>query len=1055
MNPLVNEMSRSFTTHYFLLIFLLFIGIIIAALLALNDLFQVDFNLLIGLLFVYVILFSVYGFMVVNSASNRLKTDGKHGFWTFVANNINDPMFTTDPNYIITNWNIGAENLLGFKEDEAIGISVDNLLRTIYPAQTREEVIAAFEKNGTWKGELIYHTKTGNAISVLVSVFTLFSKESIARGTVVIVHDITVHKLHESVLFKLNSQLEININDTTRENLEEEFHYKSILDNMQEAVMLVDFNYRYLYVNDAMITAGKLPKEAFLNRTIMENYPGIEQTEPFKLIKSCLEDRITARKEVAYTYPDGSVGWGEIGVAPVKQGALFTSVVITDRKLAEKAQFELHARLKAIFEKTNDAIMLADDKGKYVQVNPAATKMLGYSEEELINMNVFDIISGNEADYLWNSFLEDGSQTGVIELVKKDGGLVICHYNATTNILPGLNLSILTDVTERKKAENALIESEKKYRLLFHNNPLPMWMLDLPSYDIVDVNEAAIKHYGYSHAEFISMNARDLRPEDDIEIFEKQIMPSERSGVHYSGKWRHRKKDGTIVIAEIASHDVNLNNQAKRIILANDITEREKALAELSKSEARLSEAQSVAKLGNWETDLKTFEVTWSRETYSIFDLDPDQFQPSHFNFLEYVHPDDRTKVDQAFIDSSKETRLNSIEHRIITAKGTEKFVEERWEILRDAHGEAVRAIGTCQDITDRISAIEKIKQSEENYRFLFNSSPAAIFIWDLTTLEIMEANETAETLYGYSRQEFLKMSKLDLRLEEEHDNVKTFARQLLNSTTSIIKENWRHRRKDGRTMMMEVTMHRIVYKGRDAVIDMAENVTEKLLMEEELRRSYQDIRQLYTHLQTIREEERAHISRDLHDDLGQLLTSIKMDMVWMGNKLTSMDYSSKVRVDESLQLVDETADTLRRINADLRPEILDDLGLVAALDWYCEEFFRRTGIKCDFYEDGFEPKADNNVIINIFRIFQEALNNVAKHARATHVLVRIRSEFNAIEITISDNGKGFNVNEEKTTRTYGLLGMRERVNAIRGELKIDSAIGHGTTVRVTVPTDQ
>lgn len=142
-------------------------------------------------------------------------------------------------------------------------------------------------------------------------------------------------------------------------------------------------------------------------------------------------------------------------------------------------------------------------------------------------------------------------------------------------------------------AQAALEESEKKYRLLFENNPVPMWMLELPSYQIVNVNNAAIIHYGYTRDEFLTLNARQLRPIEDLELFEKRIVETERQGTSYAGKWRHKKKNGELITVDIVTHDIKFETEKLRIVLVNDVTRQEQALEELKRSEGRLAQAQN------------------------------------------------------------------------------------------------------------------------------------------------------------------------------------------------------------------------------------------------------------------------------------------------------------------------------------------------------------------------------------------------------------------------------------------------------------------------------
>ena len=200
-----------------------------------------------------------------------------------------------------------------------------------------------------------------------------------------------------------------------------------------------------------------------------------------------------------------------------------------------------------------------------------------------------------------------------------------------------------------------------------------------------------------------------------------------------------------------------------------------------------------------------------------------------------------------------------------------------------------------------------------------------------------------------------------------------------------------------------------------------------------------------------LQEEERASISREIHDELGQQLMSIKMDLVWLSSKIKDPDALTRERIAGAVSLVDDTVETIRRINAGLRPPIIDDLGLIAALEWQANEFTSHTDIPCFFKSDMKEQEFSKLFSLNVFRIFQETLTNIGKYAKATEVISQIQYVGGIMILSIKDNGCGFDTNIKKK-RSFGLLGMSERAALINGEIKIESMPEMGTTVELTVP---
>ena len=230
---------------------------------------------------------------------------------------------------------------------------------------------------------------------------------------------------------------------------------------------------------------------------------------------------------------------------------------------------------------------------------------------------------------------------------------------------------------------------------------------------------------------------------------------------------------------------------------------------------------------------------------------------------------------------------------------------------------------------------------------------------------------------------------------------------------------------------------------------------------------SREQLRELAAYLQNVREEERTRIARELHDELGQMLTGIKLDARWLASGLSGEQPIIVNKIASMSKLIDETLDAVRRVAADLRPVMLDDLGLVAAVEWLTEEFGKRTGLftkleldvghgcgsGCSCEKEN--CKLDTEVVTTAFRIVQECLTNVARHAQALHVLVLLKCRDDELMLRISDDGKGMDTTKERKPNSYGTMGMRERVHNLGGTLNFSSVKGEGTSVEVVIPIKQ
>jgi signal transduction histidine kinase len=224
---------------------------------------------------------------------------------------------------------------------------------------------------------------------------------------------------------------------------------------------------------------------------------------------------------------------------------------------------------------------------------------------------------------------------------------------------------------------------------------------------------------------------------------------------------------------------------------------------------------------------------------------------------------------------------------------------------------------------------------------------------------------------------------------------------------------------------------------------------------EQELRGSREELRNLASHLESVREEERTRLAREIHDELGQAMTALKMDVAWLNRKLNSQQGPLHEKTLSMEGLIDETIRTVQRLSGELRPGLLDDLGLATAIEWQSEEFQKRTGVPCAVRVDLRDTTLSREHATALFRVFQETLTNVIRHAQATRVGVRLQTAGERLVLEVEDNGRGITEKETEDPRAFGLIGMRERVLAFKGEFAIIGRPGRGTTVTVTIPIEK
>jgi signal transduction histidine kinase len=235
-------------------------------------------------------------------------------------------------------------------------------------------------------------------------------------------------------------------------------------------------------------------------------------------------------------------------------------------------------------------------------------------------------------------------------------------------------------------------------------------------------------------------------------------------------------------------------------------------------------------------------------------------------------------------------------------------------------------------------------------------------------------------------------------------------------------------------------------------IVESFKDISDRKNSEKQLIESSERLRELTSHLQVVREDERAHIAREIHDELGQALTALKMDLHWLGNKLSGNEAPLINKIRAMSNLVDTTVQSVKKISSELRPYLLDDFGISAAIEWQTEEFAGRTGIPCEMVSEPEDIVLDKDCSIAVFRICQEALTNITRHAGAAKVKVILKMDTDRVALKIQDDGVGIQEDHRTPPKSYGLIGMRERTNALGGDFSISGDGNGGTTVEVSIP---
>ncbi len=442
--------------------------------------------------------------------------------------------------------------------------------------------------------------------------------------------------------------------------------------------------------------------------------------------------------------------------------------------------------------------------------------------------------------------------------------------------------------------------------------------------------------------------------------------------------------------------------------------------------------------------------------------------------FMDITHPDDLGKdkelADQLFRGEIPSYRL---EKRFINRDGGLVWLDLTAVMIGVKSPKPLYGLAMVENITERKRIHEALRTSEERYRsFVVNSSEG---IWrfeieqpiDITrpTEEqvalffkhayLAECNDALARMYGHLRADDLVGKRFgDLALASSPANP-GLLRRFITSGYRMLDVKTEELDPSGDLKSFSNNVIGIVVNGvLLRVWGVQRDETEQHEAEQGLQRSHQQLRALAAYLQSIREKERAEIAREMHDVFGQSLTSMKIDNAWVTTKLKNAGSLTPV-IDERMRdidkLLNETIASVKKLSTELRPGVLDQFGLGAAIEWQCEEFSRRTGIECDSHIPDDEMTLAPERSTALFRILQEALSNVARHSEATRVKVELTFERPNAVLSISDNGRGITSEQRLAPDSLGLLGMRERAELLGGSFSVNTKPDGGTVVKVSL----
>jgi PAS domain S-box-containing protein len=799
-----------------------------------------------------------------------------------------------------------------------------------------------------------------------------------------------------------------------------------------------------------------------------------------RVVESARDDGSEYAHEYRVIWPDGSIHWiagrgrfvyNETGQAVRMYGA---ALDITKRRQAEQALQKSESDLTEAQRITGLGSWSFD----------IATNTVRWSEELY---RIFDIekmaFDGNYETFLARVHPDDRNLVLQVNAeARLSGEPFEVEYRITTRsgqlkhireigyarkvsagLVSGL-FGTAHDITERKQAEQALRRSENHLRLVIDTIPTMAWSLR-PDGALDFVNQRWLDYTGISLEAAIEQPNDIVHPEDLSSVIEKWLTDM-TAGEVSEDEMRLRRADGEYrwFLVRTAPLRDEQGSVIKWYGTNFDITERKQAEALLY---AKEQEFRAIVE--NTPDHIIRYDREF-RRTYVNPAVAKAYGLPVEALIGQFVG----SVIQDAGLDVKKH-ELANLRQRIATVFDTGNPYEHeitwptptdrRYYWVRffpefDLNGSVINVLGISQDITERKQAEEQLRQSESLMAEAQRVAHIGSWNWDLRSNSIIWSNELYR-IFGLQP----KAINIDhYVMERVHPEDRNLVRRVVEhalKTKESYSFYYRILRPDGE--------ERIVYSRGYVVNDehgdpirlfgTTQDVTERKRAEEQLRTLTEQLRALSARLGSAREEESMRIAREIHDELGAALSSLRWDLEEIDEVLSeSTDLlrlaALRQRIEAMVRLIDSTVDIVKRIASELRPIALDELGLIEAIKWQAQQFQDRTGIivECDCQMEDLD--LDREVSTVVFRIFQEAMTNILRHAQAKKVDIIIKQEADEFLLMISDNGKGITEDEKSGMQSLGLLGMRERAQLIGGEINVEGAEGQGTviTVRVSIP---
>ncbi|MFA5629245.1 MAG: PAS domain S-box protein [Dehalococcoidales bacterium] len=609
---------------------------------------------------------------------------------------------------------------------------------------------------------------------------------------------------------------------------------------------------------------------------------------------------------------------------------------------------------------------------------------------------------------------------------------------------------------DNSSLKNLQYNTVNEWYTAFIQNACEGFFLSDLNCNILYVNDAFCKMSGYSRIELLSMNAADLilKTPAEIKKFKNNVEKAINKG-ESSFEVKSKRKDGHILDLAVsyrymdvapgfifcAHRDVTEQNKINRELIESE--ERYNALVALG---GRVGEAVIIMQDIKREEGVQTFvSDEWVKITgYPMEELLGMPF----FNLLkpEYYS----ASLDRYRRKMKGEVMLNPFEMEIIRKDGV--IVNIEFTSVHTNYKGKIANVAYIRDITERKRVENAVKESESRLQSVLSSIDDWVYVFDKEARFISCHPEPAKEIYELKK-DFIGKKHSEV-MPANLD--KLFSAAFNKNMNGMVADYEFSREVCDKKRWINVKLSPMLIDGEfNGAVAVIRDVTQRKQAEQKLKESQKELRTLSVHLQYIREAERKDIAYRIHEELGQLLAALKMDISWLQKQLLNQNEVPEKKMEDVLKLINMSIQIAKSVSAELKPGLLYELGLLAAIECQTEEFFNLTGIKCNVSSTPAKITVDQELSITLFSVFQELLTNVYKHAEATVVDIGLRKQCKKITLIVNDNGKGITEEQINAPRSLGLIGIRERIQYWGGTVTVIGIPGEGTHVTINIPLNK